>query len=64
MKAEAILSEIHRIREKQAAECAFDPKQIGSRMHARQKENAARRVRYANFAEPESRIVREYPPKR
>jgi hypothetical protein len=64
MKTEDILAEIHRTREKQAAECSFDPKQIGARMRARQKENAARGVHYANFAEAEACIVREEPPKR
>jgi hypothetical protein len=62
MKTEDILSEIHRTREKQAAECNFDPRKIGARMRARQKENAAQGVRYVDFSEAESSIVREEPP--
>ncbi len=63
MKTEDILNEIHRTREKQAAESNFDPKQIGPRMRARQKENAARGVRYVNFAEAETCVTRDEPPK-
>lgn len=63
MKTEDILAEIHRTREKQAAECNFDPKQIGTRMRARQKVNATRGVRYASFAATESCILREEPTK-
>lgn len=62
MKTEAILTGIHRTREKRAAESNFDPKRIGARMRTRQTENAAQGVRYVNFAEAAS-IVREEPPK-
>jgi hypothetical protein len=56
------IAEIHRTREKQAAECDFDPKRIGARMRARQKERAARGARYVSFAGGTA-VVREEPPK-
>ena len=64
MNTNDIIGEIHRVREKQAAECGFDPKRIGERI--RQRERAARGVRYASFvqrrgAETESCVVREEP---
>ncbi len=64
MNANDVISEIHRIREKQAEECGFDPKRIGERMRSRQRERAARGVKYASFvqrreAETESSAVRE-----
>lgn len=49
MKTDDIIGEIHRIREKQAAECDFDPRRIGERIRQRQRERAARGVRYASF---------------
>ena len=66
MNTNDIIGEIHRVREKQAAECGFDPKRIGERI--RQRERAARGVRYASFvqrrgAETESCVVREEPGK-
>jgi sensor histidine kinase regulating citrate/malate metabolism len=51
MNANDVISEIHRVREKQAEECGFDPKRIGERMRDRQRERAARGVRYASFAQ-------------
>jgi len=66
MNASDIIGEIHRVREKQAAECGFDPKRIGERIRQRQRERAARGVRYVSFAhsrgaEAESSVVREEP---
>ena len=68
MNTNDIIGEIHRVREKQAAECGFDPKRIGERIRQRQRERAARGGRYASFvkrhsAEPESSVVREEPGK-
>jgi len=65
-KTKNIIAEIHRVREKQAAECDFDPKRIGERIRLRQHERAARGVRYASFVrrrgtEAESCVVREEP---
>lgn len=45
MTGNELLQEIHRVREKQAAECGFDPKRIGERIRQRQRERAARGVR-------------------
>ena len=64
MNTNDIIGEIHRIREKQAAECDFDPKRIGERLRQRQRQRAARGVRYASFAprhEAEACGVREEP---
>lgn len=66
MSANDIIGEIHRIREKQAAECDFDPKRIGARIRQRQRERAGRGARYVSFAqrrssEAESCVVREDP---
>ena len=61
MKANDIIGEIHRIREKQAAECGFDPKRIGERIRQRQRERAARGVRYVS--PPQTAVVRETPKK-
>jgi sensor histidine kinase regulating citrate/malate metabolism len=61
MNTHDIIAEIHRIREKQAAECDFDPKRIGARMRARQKERAARGARYVSFVGGTG-ILREDPP--
>ena len=66
MNASDIISEIHRVREKQAEECGFDPKRIGERIRQRQRERASQGVRYASFvqlrhAEAESSVVREEP---
>ena len=68
MNTNDIIGEIHRVREKQAAECGFDPKRIGERIRQRQRERAARGVRYVSFvkrhgAKTESCVVREEPPK-
>jgi hypothetical protein len=68
MNTNDIIGEIHRVREKQAAECGFDPKRIGERIRQRQRERAARGVRYVSFAKgretgAESCVVREEPPK-
>ena len=68
MNANDIIGEIHRVREKQAAECGFDPKRIGERIRQRQRERAARGVRYASFVQwrrvsAESCVMREDPPK-
>jgi len=62
-----IIGEIHRIREKQAAECSFDPRRIGERLRLRQRERAAHGVRYVSFVKrhgkkPESCVVQEDPP--
>jgi len=64
MNTNDIIGEIHRVREKQAAECGFDPKRIGERIRQRQRERAARGLRYASFVrrrgtETESCVVRE-----
>ena len=64
MNASDIIGEIHRVREKQAQECGFDPKRIGERIRQRQRERASHGVRYASFvqhrhAEAESCVVRE-----
>ena len=61
MNTNDIIGEIHRVREKQAAECGFDPKRIGERIRQRQRERAARGVRYVS--PPQSAIVRETPGK-
>ena len=66
MNTNDIIGEIHRVREKQAAESGFDPKRIGDRLRQRQRERAAQGVRYASFAQPrraeaESSVVREEP---
>ena len=66
MNTSDIIGDIHRFREKQAAECDFDPKRIGERIRQRQCERASRGVRYASFvqrrgAEAESCVVREDP---
>ena len=66
MNTNDIIGEIHRVREKQAAECGFDPKRIGERIRQRQRERAARGVRYASFVQrrgagAESCVVREDP---
>ena len=53
MNPDDIIGEIHRVREKLAAECGFDPKRIGER--------AAQGVRYVS--PPQSAVVREEPPK-
>lgn len=62
-----IIGEIHRIREKQAAECNFDPRRIGERLRLRQHERASHGVRYVSFvkrrgAKSESCVVQEDPP--
>ena len=65
MSTDDILGEIHRVREKQAAECNFDPKRIGERIRQRQRERAAHGARYASFVKrsgTESCVVREEPP--
>ena len=59
-----LLQEIHRVREKLARECDYDPHKIGERMRQREREEQARGVRYVSFARPhgaeaESRVVRE-----
>ena len=64
MNTNDIIGEIHRVREKQAGECGFDPKRIGERI--RQRQRAARGVRYASFVQrrgagSESCVVREDP---
>jgi hypothetical protein len=64
-----IIAEIHRVREKQAAECDFDPRRIGERIRLRQRERAKSGVRYASFVErhrakADSCAVREDPPQR
>ena len=64
MNASDIIGEIHRVREKQAQECGFDPKRIGERIRQRQRERAAQGVRYGSFAQPrgaeaDSCVVRE-----
>ena len=66
MNTNDIIGEIHRVREKQAAECGFDPKRIGDRIRQRQRERAAQGVRYVSFVKPrgaeaESCVVREEP---
>ena len=66
MNTNDIIGEIHRVREKQAGECGFDPKRIGERI--RQRQRAARGVRYASFVQrrgagSESCVVREDPDK-
>ena len=63
-----IMAEIHRVREKQAAECDYDVHKIGERMRRRQREEMSHGVRYVSFAEqhrekPESCLVREDPPR-
>ena len=68
MNASDIIGEIHRVREKQAQECGFDPKRIGERIRQRQRERAAHGVRYVSFVqhrhvEAESCVVREEPGK-
>ena len=47
-----IIGEIHRVREKQAAECDFEPRRIGERLRQRQRERAAHGVRYVSFVKP------------
>lgn len=61
MKTNDIIGEIHRVREKQAAECGFDPKRIGERIRQRQRERAARGVRYVTPTQ--TAVVRETPKK-
>ena len=61
-----LLQEIHRVREKLARECDYDPHKIGERMRQREREEKARGVRYVSFAarrdtEAESCVVREEP---
>ena len=68
MNTNDIIGEIHRVREKQAEGCGFDPKRIGERIRQRQRERGARGVRYASFvqrrgAAAESCVVREEPGK-
>ena len=58
MNTNDIIGEIHSIREKQAAECGFDPKRIGERIRQRQRERAARGVRYASFVQGRGKISR------
>ena len=67
MSTNDIIGEIHRVREKQAEECGFDPKRIGERIRQRQRERAAQGVRYASFVQPrgaeaDSCVVREEMP--
>ena len=62
MTPDDIILEIHRTREKQAAECGFDPRRIGARMRARQKERAANGQRYVSFAGSPA-VVRDEPAK-
>ena len=64
MNTNDIVGEIHRVREKQAEECGFDPKRIGDRIRQRQRERTAQGVRYASFVQPrgaeaESSVVRK-----
>ena len=55
-----LLQEIHRVREKVAAECDFDVHKIGERMRQREREERARGVVYV---EPtHSAVVREDSP--
>ena len=66
MNTDDILSEIRRIREKQAAECDYDVHKIGERMRRKQCDEMARGVRYVSFVKPrvtgmESCVVREEP---
>ena len=61
MNPDDIIGEIHRVREKLAAECGFDPKRIGERIRQRQRERAAQGVRYVS--PPQSAVVREEPKK-
>ena len=49
MNMNNIIGEIHRVREKQAEECGFDPKRIGERIRQCQRERAAGGVRYPSF---------------
>lgn len=68
MNTNDIIGEIHRVREKQAAECGFDPKRIGERIRQRQRERAALGARYVSLMKrrgtgTESCMVREEPPK-
>ena len=61
-----LLQEIHRVREKLARECDYDPHKIGERMRQREREEKARGVRYVSFVQPrvaekESSVVREDP---
>ena len=62
MTPNEIIADIHRTRAKLSAECDHDPKKIGARMRARQKERAAQGVRYVSFNE-QSALVREESPK-
>jgi len=55
-----IIAEIHQVREHQAAECGFDPKRIGARMRARQKERASLGRQYVSLAR-DTAVVREEP---
>ena len=66
MNTNDITAEIRRVREKQAEECGFDPKQIGERLRRRQHERAAQGLRYVSCAqsrhlEKESMLVQEEP---
>ena len=67
MSTDDILGEIHRVREKQASECGFDPRRIGERIRQRQRERASRGARYVSLVQhrhagTESCVVREDPP--
>ena len=62
MTPDDIILEIHRTREKQAAECGFDPRRMGARMRARQKERAVHGQRYVSLAAATA-IVRDEPAK-
>jgi hypothetical protein len=64
MNPNNIIGEIHRVREKQAEECGFDPKRIGERIRERQRGRVAQGVTYASFVRgrvAESSVVREEP---
>jgi hypothetical protein len=66
MNTNDIICEIHRVREKQAGECGFDPKRIGDRIRERQRKRAAQGVHYASFVQRQdagikSCVVREEP---
>ena len=68
MNPNDIIGEIHRVREKQAAEWGFDPKRMGERIRQRQRERAARGARYVSLVKQrgtgtESCVAREEPPK-
>ena len=63
MTPNEIISEIHQTRAKISAECDNDPKRIGARMRAKQKDRAAIGRRYVSYAS-DSSVLREEPPKR